>query len=190
MKKEDIIKLPNPHLRMRSVRIGVINETTKKLAENMIRSVIDWENSREHELGVALAAVQIDQLFRVIVVRNNFDDKTDLSFRVFINPEITKYEGEEIEDYEGCLSVPDIYGNVKRFSKIRLKALDLEGNIIRVNLEGFIARIVQHEIDHTNGKLFVDHIKGKTDAFYKLTDIGELEQLDYDEVIKSNSFLW
>ena len=144
MKKEDIIKLPNSHLRQRSVRIGIINETTKKLANDMIMSVIDWENSREHELGVALAAVQVDHLFRVIVIRNNFDDKTDLTFRVFINPEITKYEGDETVDYEGCLSIPDIYGKVKRFSKIRLKAFDLEGNVIKVSLEGFIARIVQH----------------------------------------------
>ena len=190
MKKDDIIKLPNAHLRQRSVRVGIVNESTKKLAKDMIMSVIDWENSREHELGVALAAVQIDQLFRLIVIRNNFDDKTDLTFRVFVNPEITKYEGEEVLDYEGCLSIPDIYGKVKRFSKIRLKALDLEGNLIRVNLEGFIARIVQHEVDHTNGKLFIDHIKGKTKSFYKLTNSGELEQLDYDKNIRSNSILW
>lgn len=190
MKKEDIIKLPNPHLRERSIRIGIVNEDTKKLANSMIMSVVDWENSREHELGVALAAVQIDKLFRVIVIRNDFEDKTDLKFRVFINPEITKYEGEEIEDYEGCLSIPDIYGMVKRFSKIRIKALDLEGNTVKVSLEGFIARIVQHEVDHINGKLFIDHIKKNKKAFYKLTDSGELEKLDYDKHIKSNSILW
>ncbi len=190
MTKEDIIKLPNRVLRQRSVRIGVINEDTKKLANDMILSVIDWENSRDHELGVALAAVQIDKSFRVVVVRNNFDDKTDLTFRVFVNPEITKYEGEEIEDYEGCLSVPDIYGKVKRFSKIRLRALDLDGNKIKLNLEGFIARILQHEIDHTNGKLFIDYIKNSPKAFYKLTKSGELEQLDYDKEIKNSSILW
>jgi peptide deformylase len=79
---------------------------------------------------------------------------------------------------------------VKRYSKIRVKALDLEGNPIKVSLEGFIARIMQHEIDHTKGKLFIDHIKKDKKAFYKLTDSGELEQLDYDENIKSNSILW
>jgi peptide deformylase len=190
MKKEDIIKLPNPHLRQRSVRIGLVNEETRKLASDMISSVVDWENSRKHELGVALAAVQIDKLFRVIVIRNNFEDKTDLKFRVFINPEIIKYDGEVVEDYEGCLSIPDIYGMVKRFSKVRIKALDLDGNTIKVSLEGFIARIVQHEVDHTNGKLFIDHIKNNRNAFYKLTDSGELEGLDYDKHIKSNSLLW
>lgn len=190
MNKEAIIKLPDTKLRQRSVRIGIVNEDTRKLANDMIMSVIDWENSREHELGVALAAVQIAQLYRVIVVRDNFDDKTNLTFKVFINPVITKYEGEEIEDYEGCLSVPDIYGRVKRFSKIKLKALDLDGNSIKVSLDGFIARILQHEIDHTNGKLFIDHIKHSKKAFYKLTESGELEQLDYDENIKANSILW
>ena len=190
MKKEDIIKLPSVHLRERSVRVGLVNDDTRKLASDMIASVVDWETSREHELGVALAAVQVDKLFRVIVIRNNFEDKTDLKFRVFINPEITKFEGEIVEDYEGCLSIPDIYGMVKRYSKIRIKALDLEGNNIKVSLEGFIARIMQHEIDHTNGKLFIDHIKKDKKAFYKLTDSGELEQLDYDKDIKSNSILW
>jgi peptide deformylase len=190
MSKEDIIKLPDPRLRQRSIRIGIINDEIKKLANDMILSVIDWENSRDHELGVALAAVQIAELYRVVVVRDNFDDKTNLNFRVFINPEISKYEGEEIEDYEGCLSVPDIYGKVKRFSKIRLKALDLEGNPIKVSLDGFIARILQHEIDHTNGKLFIDRIKNDYSAFYKLTDIGELEPLDYVKAIKNNSILW
>lgn len=190
MSKEAIIKLPDQRLRKRSVRIGVITEDVKNLANKMILSVIDWENSRDHELGVALAAVQIAELYRVVVVRDNFDDKTNLNFRVFINPEISKYEGEEIEDYEGCLSVPDIYGKVKRFSKIRLKALDLDGNPIKVSLEGFIARILQHEIDHTNGKLFIDHIKNDRDAFYKLTESGELEALNYDESIKKNHILW
>jgi peptide deformylase len=190
MDKEAIIKLPDSRLRQRSVRIGIINEDTRKLANDMIMSVIDWENSRDHELGVALAAVQIAKLYRVVVVRDNFDDKTNLTFRVFINPEITKYEGEEIEDYEGCLSVPDIYGKVKRFTKIRIKALDLDGNNIKISLEGFIARILQHEIDHTNGKLFIDHIKNNHKAFYQLTKSGELEQLDYDKDIKANSILW
>jgi len=190
MNKEAIIKLPDPKLRQRSVRIGIVDKNTRKLANDMIMSVIDWENSREHELGVALAAVQIAKLYRVVVVRDSFDDKTDMTFRVFINPEITKYEGEVIEDYEGCLSVPDIYGRVKRFSKIKVKALDLDGNNIKVSLDGFIARILQHEIDHTNGKLFIDHIKHSKKSFYKLTESGELEQLDYDENIKANSILW
>jgi peptide deformylase len=190
MKKEDIITLPNSSLRTRSKKIGVVNEEVKLLAENMISATIDWEKSREHELGVALAAVQVNKLLRLIVVRNDFDNKDDRTFQVFINPEITKYEGKVLEDLEGCLSVPDIYGKVKRYEKIRLKATTLEGKQIRMNLDGFISRILQHEIDHTNGMVFIDHIKDNKEAFFRLNNEGELESLDYEKDIRKNSILW
>jgi peptide deformylase len=190
MTKNDIITLPNPRLRQRSKKIGLITDEVKQLAADMIAATVDWENSREHELGVALAAVQVDELLRLIIVRNNFEDKTDLSFQVFINPVITKYEGEEVEDLEGCLSIPDIYGKVKRFQKIRLKALSLEGKEIRVGLEGFHSRIIQHEVDHTNGKIFIDHIKKNKSAFYRLNTSGELTELDYEKDVKNNNILW
>ena len=190
MKKQDIITLPNPHLRQRSQKVGLITPGIKQLADNMIAATIDWENSRQHELGVALAAVQVDKLLRIVVVRNDFDNKDDKEFQVFINPVITKYEGEEIEDLEGCLSVPDIYGKVKRYEKIRLKATTLEGKQIRTSMEGFKSRILQHEVDHTNGLLFIDHIKGNEEAFFKLNEEGELESLDYDKNIRDNSILW
>ncbi len=190
MTKKDIIALPNPNLRMRSKKIGIVSKEVRDLADNMIAATIDWENSREHELGVALAAVQVNKLLRLVVVRNDFDNKDDRSFQVFVNPEITKYEGKEVEDLEGCLSVPDIYGKVKRFEKIRLKAMSLEGKLIRMNLEGFIARILQHEVDHTNGLVFIDHIKDNKEAFFKLNKEGELESLDYEKNIGKNSILW
>ena len=94
------------------------------------------------------------------------------------------------EDYEGCLSVKDLYGKVLRHTKVRVKALDENGREFRVTAEGFLARIFQHEIDHTEGKLFIDHIKNKTDAFYRLSDDGNLTQLDYDKEIKDNKVLW
>ncbi len=156
----------------------------------MKSATLDWEDSRAHEVGVALAAVQINDLRRVVIIRNNFEDKQNREFRIFINPEITKYEGEIEEDYEGCLSIKDIYGKVPRHTKVRVKALDLHGKTIRVKASGFLARIFQHEIDHTNGIVFIDHIKDKKEAFYKLTDKGNLEKLDYDEAIANNSILW
>lgn len=190
MKFRPIITLPNESLRKRSVKIGYIDEEVQKLAEEMKAATLDWEDSREHEVGVALAAVQINDLRRMIIIRNNFDDKKDRSFRVFINPEITKHEGELIEDYEGCLSVKDIYGRVPRHSKIRIKALDLSGREVRMKAEGFLARVFQHEIDHINGKVFVDHIKDKKDSFYTLKPEGNLEKLAYDEAIAENRILW
>lgn len=190
MKKEDIIKLPNPNLRKRSKKVGIISDEILTLIKDMESATLDWEDSREHEVGVALAAVQIDSLLRVVVVRNNIDDKKDKSFKVYINPEITKYEGEIIEDYEGCLSIKDVYGKVPRYSRVKVKALDENGKQIRTTAEGFIARIFQHEIDHTNGKVFIDHIKDKPEAFFILDEKGHLEALDYENDVKDNSDLW
>ena len=149
-------------------------------------ATLDWESSREHEVGVALAAIQIGKDLRIIIIRNDFDNKADRSFTVFINPEITKYEGRIEEDFEGCLSVTDIYGKVPRHNKIRLRALDENGQKIRVKAEGFLARVIQHEVDHLNGKLFIDHIKYDPSAFYKLTDHGKLEELPYEHVQHSH----
>lgn len=188
--KDNIITLPNPHLRKPSQRVGIITNDTKTLIKQMEEATLDWEDSRDHEVGVALAAVQIDVLQRVVIVRRDFDNKNDRSFHVFINPEITKYEGEVVEDFEGCLSIKDIYGKVPRHSKVRVKALDLDGREFRVTAEGFLARVFQHEIDHTKGKVFIDHIHDKPDAFFKLSKEGKLESLDYDKDVKDNSLLW
>lgn len=191
MNKDNIISLPNPHLRQRSKKVGITShEAIQKLIQDMKSATLDWEDSREHEVGVALAAIQVDQPLRIVVIRNDFDNKKDKTFTVFINPEITKYEGQIEEDYEGCLSVPSIYGKVKRSTKVRIKALDEDGLIIRITAEGFLARIFQHEIDHTNGIVFIDHIKDEPKAFFRLKEDGHLEGVDYEKDIKDNRLLW
>lgn len=190
MKKEAIITLPNAHLRQKSSKIHVITDDIVKLVGDMTSASLDWEDSRPHEISAALAAVQVDHLERLVIIRSDFEDKATRDFTTLINPEIVKYEGEIIEDYEGCLSVNNVYGMVPRHSKVRVKALDLEGNEIRFKAEGFLARVIQHEIDHTNGIVFIDHIQEKTDAFYTLDEKGELQPLDYDTFIKNNHILW
>lgn len=190
MKKEDIITLPNEHLRTKSARVLVPDKSTHKLIGDMTAAALDWEDSRPHEISAALAAVQIDRLERVVIVRSNFEDKSDREFTVLINPEIVKYEGEIEADYEGCLSIKNVYGKVPRHTKIRVKALDQDGAEVRFRAEGFLARVVQHEIDHTNGIVFIDHIHDNTEAFYTLDDSGELQPLDYNEHIKDNDELW
>jgi peptide deformylase len=190
MQKKDIISLPNSHLRERSKKIGFVSNAVKELANGMQEATLDWEDSRDHEVGVALAAIQVDRPYRIVVIRNNFDDKKDRTFSVFINPVITKYEGEIVEDYEGCLSVPDIYGKVPRHSRVRIKAQNETGREIRLTVDGFLARIFQHEIDHTNGIVFIDHIKDNPHAFYKLKEDGRLEQLDYEKDVRNNRILW
>jgi len=190
MKKEDIITLPNPHLREKSVRIHTVTPEVQQLSDDMISAALDWEDSRPHEISAALAAVQVDRLERVVIVRGDFDDKGSREFVTLINPEIVKYEGEIVADYEGCLSVQHVYGKVPRYSKIRVKALNLDGDEIRLRAEGFLARVIQHEIDHTNGIIFIDHIRDQHDAFYTLDEKGELQPLDYDERIRDNTTLW
>lgn len=185
-----LINLPNAHLRTRSKKVGFVGDEIRTLIEDMKQTTLDWEASRDHEVGVALAAVQIDELWRVVVIRNNFDDKSDKTFKVFINPEVTKYEGEILEDYEGCLSIKDVYGRVPRHSRVKIKALDEDGKPIRLTVEGFLARVFQHEIDHTNGKVFIDHIRDVEDAFFTLSKDGKLEQLDYEKGVKNNDELW
>lgn len=188
--KNDIITLPNEHLRSKSKKVGFIDDETKKIIKNMAEATLDWEDSREHEVGVALAGIQIDIPLKIVIIRSDFDNKKDRTFNVFINPEITKYEGEIEEDYEGCLSIRDIYGKVPRHTKVRIKALNLEGKEVRIKAEGFLARVFQHEIDHTNGTVFIDHIRNEESAFYKLDEDGKLKALNYEEDIRNNSILW
>lgn len=76
------------------------------------------------------------------------------------------------------------------FGKVRISALDKNGREIRVTAEGFLARVFQHEIDHTNGIVFIDHIKDKPEAFFKLSDDGKLEKLDYEKDVRDNKDLW
>lgn len=190
MKKEDIITLPHPDLRKRSQKVGFITPDIIQIVEDMQAATLDWEASRDHEVGVALAAVQVDVLYRIIVIRNDFNNKKDRTFSIFINPQITKYEGEIEEDYEGCLSIRDVYGKVPRHTKVRIKAVNLEGQEVRVTAEGFLARIFQHEIDHTNGIVFIDHIKEDPKAFFRLTSSGNLQPLDYQKDVAHNTDLW
>lgn len=190
MDRNNIIALPNTHLRQRSKKVSIITPEIAKLISDMQDATLDWEASREHEVGVALAAIQVDSPLRIIIIRNDFDNKNDTSFSIFINPIITKFEGTVEEDYEGCLSVPDIYGKVPRYSKVRVKALGVDGREFRVTAEGFLARVFQHEVDHTNGVVFIDHIKDSPEAFFKLKDDGKLERLDYEKDVRKNRILW
>lgn len=190
MKKDDIITLPAPQLRQKSARVLVVTDETKLLIDDMVSAALDWEDSRPHEISAALAAIQIDRSERVVIVRSDFDDKQARDFTALINPVIVKYEGEIEADYEGCLSVSDVYGKVSRHTKIRIKALDEHGNEVRFKAEGFLARVIQHEVDHTNGIVFIDHIHDQKDAFYNLDEKGELQPLDYDKRIKNNEILW
>jgi len=190
MKKENIIVLPNPQLRQKSDKVYEVTPEIVKLIDNLTAVALDWEDSRPHEISAAISAVQINRPIKVAIIRSDFDDKAVRDFIALINPEIVKFEGKILEDFEGCLSVPDVYGKVPRYDKIRVKAMDINGNEVRFKADGFLARIIQHEIDHTNGIVFIDHIRDNKDAFYKLDEKGELQPLDYEKYIKNNNILW
>jgi peptide deformylase len=188
--RKDIITLPDKRLRQRSAKVHVVTEETRRLINNMLAATLDWEASRPHEIAVALAAVQIGALERVVIIREDFEDKANQNFVVLINPEIVKKEGKIITDQEGCLSVKDVYGMVPRHEKVRVRAIGLDGREIRIKSPNpFVARILQHEIDHCNGKCFVDHITHDKNAFSILTDKGDLVPVKYDKVRKMGILL-
>ncbi len=187
MKKEDIITLPNPHLRQKSRKVLAVTDDIQTVIQEMTDAALDWEDSRPHEISAALAAVQIDRLERIVIIRTDFEHKDNREFTTLINPEIVKYEGDVVTDYEGCLSVKNIYGKVPRHTKIRVKALNAKGEPIRFKADGFLARVIQHEVDHTKGIVFVDHIRYDEEAFYELDESGELRPIDYEVAITAGN---
>ncbi len=187
MQKDKIIAVPDQQLRQRARRVGVITDEVKQTIETMEAAALDWEKSRNNEVGVALAAPQIGVLERIVIVRSQPDNKDSQEFEVLINPEIVKYENEYSAAPEGCLSVPDIYGMVPRYEIIRISAMDMEGQTFRMKAKGFLARVLQHEIDHLHGKLFVDKVENN--AFYKIMDNGQLKPITQEE-LDSARVLW
>lgn len=193
MTKKDIpsiVTTPDPRLRQKSEKVHQIDDETKRIIDEMIASSLAWEEEHEFELSAAMAAPQLGYNKRIVVVREDMSNKDNANFVPLINPVVIKTEGKIIEDYEGCLSVPSIYGKVGRPYKARIKAVTENGEEIRLKATGFLARTLLHEIDHLDGILFIDHIKDQTDAFYKLNNKGDLEPLDYDKYIKNNKDLF
>lgn len=189
-KKKEVIVTPDPRLRKKSAKVKARDPEVEQIVKEMIQSCIDWENEHEFELSAAMAAPQLGYNKRVIVVREDMSNKDNATFIPLLNPEVIKTEGKTQYDYEGCLSVPTIYGKVPRPAKVRIKAQLEDGTEVRLKASDFLARTLMHEIDHLNGILFIDHIKGIEDAFYKLNDHGDLEPLDYDTYIKGNKDLY
>lgn len=143
--KRPVIKVPAEVLRQKAREVTKISKKTRQLADDMTR-IMKQAN------GVGLAAPQIGVLDRVIVIAPHGMKPTAL-----INPEITRMEGEQIGQ-EGCLSIPGLYGDVKRAAVVEVEAYDLKGKCYTFEMEGMAARVVQHEIDHLDGILFIDKV--------------------------------
>lgn len=140
-----IYKVPDPVLRQKAAEVLRISKKTLLLVDDMMRIM-------KRANGVGLAAPQVGVLQRVVVV-------APLEYKpmALINPVITKAEGEQIGQ-EGCLSIPGLYGDVKRADYVEVDCTDRRGREITIELEGMPARIVQHEIDHLDGVLFIDTV--------------------------------
>lgn len=185
-----IITTPDARLRAKSEKVHKIDDEVAGVIAEMRKLSMDWEKEHPYEMSAAMAAPQMGVNKRIIIVRDNMEDKKKATFTAFINPEVIRTEGKEVSDYEGCLSVPSIYGMVPRASKVKVKALLEDGTPVRVKATGELARTLLHEIDHLNGVLFIDHIKDNPEAFYKMTDKGELVPADYEAEIQDNERLW
>ena len=163
----EIIHYPHPTLRHVSKPLRRVDAELRRMIEEM------FELMYEHE-GVGLAANQVDLPYRVFVANPNGPDDPDAE-AVFINPVIVRGSGHE-EKEEGCLSIPGVYAPVMRKEKVTVEAYNLAGEEISGELDGLFARIVQHEIDHLDGRLFIDRLTPTQRA-----DIaGALDEFDVD----------
>lgn len=154
-----ILTIPNPILDSPAEKVGVFDDMTKHVIADLLDTVLAAKDPE----GAGLAAPQIGVAKRICVVRKFIEtpdlkpgspDKLITKEYILVNPKIISASKETDIHYEGCLSIPDVYGQVERSKKIKVKALDENGQPIRISASGFFARIIQHEIDHLDGILF------------------------------------
>ncbi|MBT9175643.1 MAG: Peptide deformylase 2 [candidate division WS2 bacterium] len=155
----EIIRSGNPVLRTVSKEVNSITPEIHILIKDMIDTL-----KASPIKGVGLAAPQVGVNLRVVIVL--FQDTKSEKIVPLINPQIVSANGE-VEDYEGCLCLPRLYGRVKRYQEVKIKALNEKGELLTMDLKGLTARVVQHEIDHLDGILFVDRMEDPTQLIYE-----------------------
>jgi peptide deformylase len=143
-----ILEFPDPRLRTIAEPVEQVDDEVRKLIDDMFETMYDAP-------GIGLAATQVNVHKRIVVIDLSEDKSEPL---VMINPEFEVLTEDQDQMQEGCLSVPGFYENVERPNRIRLKALDRDGHPYELIAEELLAVCIQHELDHLNGKLFVDHI--------------------------------
>ncbi len=143
----DILHFPDARLRTVARPVAVVDDGVRRLVDDMLETMYDAP-------GIGLAAIQVDDPRRVIVIDISEEHNQPLAL---INPQIVERHGEEKTE-EGCLSVPGVYEAVQRAERIRVRALDRDGEAFELEADGLLAVCIQHEIDHLDGKLFVDYL--------------------------------
>jgi peptide deformylase len=161
-----ILEYPDKRLRTAAKPVEKINDTVNKLIKDMFDTMYNAP-------GIGLAATQVDYHQRIIVVDVSENQNEPISL---INPEIIDKSGE-IESEEGCLSVPSYYENVKRANNIKIKSLDQNGDALQTNVSGMLAICIQHEIDHLDGILFIDHLSKLKQKRLKMKTYKKSKQL-------------
>ncbi len=152
--------VPDRVLRQKATRVRSIDASLQRLIDDMA-------DTMPREGGVGLAANQVGALHRVVVIQLPDDEEP----RILINPEVVRREGQrEIE--EGCLSIPGYRGMIFRSETVRVKALDRHGKPVRIKASDLLAQALEHEIDHLNGVLYIDHIQSH-DKLYKIEPVSE-----------------
>jgi peptide deformylase len=160
MAVREIIKLPDKRLRLKSEPVKRVDAGIRKLVDDLFETMYEAP-------GIGLAAIQIGVAKRVVTMDLSKKDDTHEP-QVFINPELTWASAEIAKYEEGCLSIPEFYEEVERPAKVKVKYLDIDGKEHEIEATGLLATCLQHEIDHTNGILFIDHIsKLKRDRIVK-----------------------
>jgi len=147
MSKLDILTFPDPRLRRTATPVTEVNDGIRRMVDDMLETMYAAP-------GIGLAAIQVDIPYRIIVIDISEEHESPLCL---INPEISEREGKE-EMEEGCLSVPGFYEPVTRAQRIRVRALNRDGEPFEQEADGLLAVCIQHEVDHLEGKLFVDYI--------------------------------
>jgi len=161
--KLDIITLPDKQLRQKSAPVERIDDDLRRFMDEMLATMYDAP-------GIGLAAIQVAVPRRVVVldVAKREDENAEPAPMFLVNPEILTSSDERAIAEEGCLSIPEFYAEVERPASIRVRYLDRDGKLQEIDAEGILATCLQHEIDHLDGKLFIDHIsKLKRDMVIK-----------------------
>ena len=147
MARLQVLEFPDPRLRTVAKPVAAFDEALQTLVRDMLETMYD-------ENGIGLAATQVDVHLRLLVMDTSEERNRP---RVYVNPELTDTDGTQVYE-EGCLSVPGIYASVERAERVRVRAMDAQGELFEEALEGLDAVCLQHEMDHLAGKLFVDYL--------------------------------
>ncbi len=154
-----ILAYPHPILRQQAEPVTIFDDELKTLVADMAETMYDAP-------GVGLAANQIGVTKQIVVIDLTGSDAEEKDLIILINPKITKGEGSDVDE-EGCLSVLDLNAKVKRFTKIWVEAQDIDGKPMAFEAEDYYARVIQHEVDHLHGHLFIDWISSLKRSLYK-----------------------